>query len=117
MIDHAKPKDEIPVTEAIRIAKQYVGELYADSSIHDLMLEEIKRSEDGARWLITVGFSRREHKKKTQSSFASLSEQLSLTAAVLRREQLLERDYKLLEIDAVTGEVKSMRIRDISQAL
>jgi len=118
MIDHAKPEGGIPVSEAIATAKAYVQEVFSDTPIHDVMLEEVAKSEDQNYWLITIGFSRKEHKK---TSADSLTEHMagitSMSALMLRRDQLLERDYKLVKIDRHTGDVVEMRIRDLGESL
>lgn len=44
----------IAVQEAIKAAKQYVIDLYAEEKIDDVLLEEVRRDNDA--WLITIGF-------------------------------------------------------------
>jgi len=41
----------------------------------------------------------------------------SMSALMLRRDQLLERDYKLVKIDRYTGDVVEMLIRDLGEPL
>lgn len=115
MIDKAKISDDIPANKAIQIAKQYVQQVYADTKIYDLMLEEVSRSDDDSLWLITVGFSRHEHKKTdVTAAFPHLT--MSMAELLIRKEHLLERDYKVVEVDVHTGDVKRMRIRDLRSA-
>lgn len=42
--------------QAILEAKKYLEEVYSDSSLSDIMVEEIERSMDGEYWFITLGF-------------------------------------------------------------
>ncbi len=79
--------------EAVRTAKAYLGELYADETIENVGLEEVKR--DGDFWLITLGFSRPW--ERTIDS-------------VLNPPKVL-RSYKVLEIADPDGEVISMTDR------
>jgi hypothetical protein len=60
-------------------------------AISDIRLEEVELSEDETRWLVTLGFSR-----PADNQFVST---------------MVQREYKLFEIDAITGKVKSMKIR------
>jgi hypothetical protein len=63
------------------------------------MLEEVELSEDETHWLITLGFDRR---RPVRSTFEALQ---SMTP--------YERAYKTIEIRADTGEVRSMKIREL----
>ncbi len=57
----------------------------------DLRLEEVELSDDCSQWFITLGYSTSEDGLGIRSV----------------------RDYKIFTIDAVTGEVKSMKIRKL----
>jgi hypothetical protein len=57
----------------------------------DLRLEEVELSDDGSQWFITLGYS------------------TSVDGLGIRSV----RDYKIFTIDAITGEVKSMKIREL----
>ena len=61
--------------------------------IADIRLEEVELTEDEARWLITLGFTR-----PADNQFIPT---------------MVQREYKRFEIDAVTGEVKAMKIRTV----
>lgn len=65
------------------------------AEIIDIRLEEVELSEDEKFWFITLGFSR-----SVDTQFAILQGQK-------------QRDYKQFKIDAETGEVKAMKIRNV----
>ncbi|MEN3746256.1 hypothetical protein TPR58_03685 [Sphingomonas sp. HF-S3] len=44
--------------EAIRVAKEYVADVFSEEGIHNIGLEEIEYIADGNLWMVTVGFSR-----------------------------------------------------------
>ena len=79
--------------EAIKIAKAYVLDVFADESISDVGLEEITRDQPGI-WEVTIGFSRKWQIDK------SLAAQLNRMSA--------RRSYKTIRIDAADGNVISM---------
>jgi len=68
--------------------------------IEDLRLEEAELSEDQKHWFITLGFIRPVD--KTSNPLADL---------IATRNY--EREYKVFKIDATTGEVQSMKIREV----
>ncbi|QQE67477.1 hypothetical protein GFS31_41900 (plasmid) [Leptolyngbya sp. BL0902] len=65
------------------------------AEIIDIRLEEVELSEDEKFWFITLGFLR-----PTDAAFAILQSQK-------------QRDYKQFKVDAETGEVKAMKIRNV----
>lgn len=87
----------IDVKEAVKIARSYVADLFSDAG--GLALEEVEFSEEKGAWLITIGFSVREP-------------QSPLDALGLK----YDRKYKLIHVDAETGEVKSVKIRPVPHA-
>jgi len=86
----------LDVKEAARRASEYFAGLYEPKSIDDVQLEEVEMSDDGRYWLITL-------------SYPLLGAGLGLVPF----GQISKRKYKLFTIDAQTGEVKSMKIREI----
>lgn len=92
----------LDVKEAAQIAFDYFNDLYADAPISNVMLEEIERSESEGEsyWLITLGFT--DESQTTSGPLASVTRS--------------PRRYKVLEVDAKTGEVKSMKIRSVENA-
>jgi hypothetical protein len=98
----------INVKEAVRIGVEYVRELYAPEELVDLRLEEVELSEDGKNWFVTLGFSRPELKKQQRPIEPAPGTVLSLL-----RPQTLEREYKVVKINAKSGDVQSMKIRQV----
>jgi hypothetical protein len=85
------------VKEAVRAAKQYVQEVFADEGISDVGLEEVEFNDQAEEWRVTIGFSRAWDK---QSPFA-------LAPAAAR-----PRSYKVLRISDKTGDIISVRNRE-----
>ena len=65
----------------------------ADQGISNVQLEEVELTEDGRYWLITLSYP-------VPRELASLNFNF-------------KRKYKVFTIDALTGEVKSMKIRKV----
>ena len=87
----------IEVREAVRIAMEAMGELYAGEQVPHLTLEEVELGKDGANWIVVVSFSR---------SFAK-------TTIEAMTGQQGTTTYKKLEIDAETGVVRSMKMHQV----
>jgi len=68
--------------------------------IKDLRVEEVEFSEDDQSWLITLGFTRPADR---------LEDPLGEVLATPR----YRREYKIFKVDAETGQVKSMKIRQV----
>ncbi|NER04808.1 MAG: hypothetical protein F6K17_20500 [Okeania sp. SIO3C4] len=85
------------VSLAVSAAKKYLQSLQSilEYKIQDLRLEEVELSEDRKYWLITLGFI---------TTTAGEEESFFLKK---------ERDYKVFKIHAETGEVESMKIREL----
>jgi hypothetical protein len=81
---------EIDVKQAVKIATQYLKKLYGGQSISNIRLEEVEFDDDEENWLITISF-------------------------IDTDDLIPERVYKVLEIDAETGEVIAMRMREYDQ--
>ena len=90
------------VKRAVKAAMDYVKDLYAESYPRDLVLEEVEFSEKASQWLVTVGFSLPETKEESASLvFPS------------RTSRELSRRYKIVNVDAETGDPISMKIRSL----
>lgn len=88
---------QVNAKEAAKIAKDYfddIGESYTK-----IRLEEIELSEDGKYWNITLG----------------IFQPIEGINPVMRSMYTEGLSYKLFKIDATSGEVISMKIRQISQ--
>jgi len=83
----------ISVKEAVQKAAEYFADLYPDK-FPNVLVEEIESK--GNDWLITMGFD------DVPDIFSQLPKR------PVRR-------FKLFTIDALTGEVKSMRIREVER--
>ncbi len=106
----------ISLKEAITKAKDYVSEVYAGEPLPQLRLEEVRR-EDGedtghssTYWLITIGF---QIPMDTQAEAIAKEELQWNDSAANFFETLLKgrRVYKIVKINANTGEVESMTNR------
>ena len=87
----------IKVREAVRIAMEAIRELYAEDQVPHLTLEEVELRKDGATWVVVVSFSRTFAK----SPIEAMTGQQGTTT------------YKMLEIDAETGVVRSMKMHQV----
>ena len=97
------------VKEAVRVAKAWVSEVFAEEHVHDIGLEETVFEESSGRWLITVGFRRRIGRA------AKLQDQSVID--MLRAGQGIEnRCYKVVLVDDKTGKVIEMRDRLLREA-
>lgn len=86
----------IDVKTAVQAAVRYARELYGESNDLTLMVEEVEPSADERYWLITL----------------SLTDRSNPFATLARANQ--GRSYKIFEVDAETGAVRSMKIRSVA---
>jgi hypothetical protein len=95
-------EDTIDVKAAVRIAVRYLQELDDFISAEGIRLEETEY-DDAGFWLITL-------------STVEAPPTSPLSSDTMRRVLAFEkgkRNYKLFRIDARTGEVKSMKVRQL----
>ena len=92
----------IDVRNAVGAAQRYFGSQQdvIGYPTEDWRLEEAELSEDKKHWFITLGFIRPVD--KTSNPLANFMETPNY-----------EREYKVFKIDATTGEVQSMKIREV----
>ncbi|HEX6746841.1 MAG TPA: hypothetical protein VF092_06050 [Longimicrobium sp.] len=90
----------IDVKQAVRSAEDYARELFDEADLRHLRLEEVEMSEDGRQWKVTLGW--------VEPAVAKPGLMINGT---LRR---LPRVYKLFEVDAETGTVSAMKIRELN---
>jgi hypothetical protein len=81
----------IDVKQAVDAASQYLATLYANDPPSNVRLEEVELSEDEKYWLVTLSFSD------------------TLQVFIPPR-----RSYKLFKINAESGQVQSMKIREVA---
>jgi hypothetical protein len=86
----------IDVRQAAQSASNFIVSLYAGQSLSDVRLEEVEVSDDDKYWLITLSFL-------AQSPGYGV-----LNLPVLKRQ------YKILKVDRQTGDVLSMKIRELA---
>jgi len=91
-------KEGIGLPEAVETAREYMLKAYG-RNLEGLQLEETEISDDDSHWLITLGFLR--DAPNTSGVFA------------VTPYRSIERVYKVVTIDARTGDVKSMKIREL----
>jgi hypothetical protein len=92
----------LSVQEAARAARAYAQQLYDERELKDLRVEEVELAEEDATWYVTLGWI--ESAVKQVAGFTGTFEGNQLAA--------LPRVYKIFTIDAETGHVSSMKIRD-----
>jgi hypothetical protein len=89
----------VDVKQAVQSAESYARELFGDADLRHLRLEEVALSDDGQRWNVTLGWVEP----------AVVQPGIVLNGSV----QKLPRIYKLFEVDAESGQVSAMKIRDV----
>ncbi len=87
----------IDVKEAARVAAEYFADLYSSADPDSLRLEEVELAEDEQYWMITLSFRESVEERQWLSNDTS-------------------RQYKVFKIDAETGKVISMKIRQLEGA-
>jgi hypothetical protein len=88
----------LTVKEAVDAAEKWVRNLYPASALKQLRLEEVELSSDERIWRVTLGWAE-----------PGVPEN-GLAAALGRN---VPRVYKRVEVDAETGTVRAMRIREV----
>jgi hypothetical protein len=90
----------VDVKQAVKSAESYARELFGDKELRHLRLEEVELSSDGRRWNVTLGWV---EPGVTQPGLVFQNGTI----------QKLPRVYKLFEVDAESGNVYSMKIREV----
>jgi hypothetical protein len=93
----------LEVKEAVAAAASKAQELYEDKELEDLALEEVELSDDKRFWLITLGF----YMTRPNAPKGLASTVLGIDPARLNRR------YKTFTVDAETGKITSMKIREV----
>jgi hypothetical protein len=91
----------IDVKKAVSAARNYLQSLEIEigAPLKDLLLEEVELTDDREFWLITLGFNHQV--------------QLPENPLGINLSPREERKYKIIKVNAETGEVKSMKIREL----
>lgn len=92
----------IDVKEAVKAAYDFVHNLPNVGLEDPFTLEEVELTNDDRYWLITLGFYR--------AVLPSPTSPMGAFSDVLAKR---ERAYKTMKIHADSGEVRSMKIRDV----
>lgn len=88
----------IDVREAVHRALQFIRDMYAGDNLTDVRLEEVEKDDVAPyNWHVTIGF-------RAPGTAAAVSESLGGP---------YERDYKVVKIDADTGQVLGMTMRQV----
>ncbi|HWG07259.1 MAG TPA: hypothetical protein VG271_19825 [Beijerinckiaceae bacterium] len=90
---------QIAVKKAVELAKKYVADLFADEGVANLGLEEVDYDEIAREWRITLGFSR------PWNASGGLAAALG---------EFGERSYKSVRISDLTGNVVSVKNREVN---
>ena len=93
------------VKNAVKVAIEYIAEIFESEEAKNIGLEEVSLNESENMWEVTIGFSR---KWDYPESGGVLTE--------LMRNQFPNRQYKVVMIDSKTGEVKAIKIRETKNA-
>lgn len=87
------------VKDAVRLAKQYVTEIFAQEFIMDIGLEEVEFDDLNNSWSVTIGFSRPwDLPRNPLASFPV---------------QYTRRSYKVVHISNIDGKVISVKNREV----
>ena len=85
------------VKDAVRLAKEYVADLFEDEQIENVGLEEVVFDDESDSWGVTIGFSRPWDRKGP------------LATALAERNPA--RSYKMVRIDDVSEEAEAVTDR------
>ena len=104
---------------AVRAAKQWLAQVYADEPIERIGLEEV-RFHDG-QWEITLGFNRLDAPAPSADYIASggglaanLLAPANPLASALRSVEIQRRVYKVIVVDGSDNHVVEMRDREVT---
>ena len=97
----SKTQDLCTAKQAFEAARDSFNELLSQHAAGNVGLEEIEQSEDGKWWLITLGY---DQQRKLSGIQAALADAATRT----------ERHYKTFKVEASTGRVVAMKIREVA---
>jgi hypothetical protein len=83
----------INVKQAVRAAREMLGSLFDECTLHNVRVEEVEQSDDERSWFITLGFD----------------------PTPLGRKDLIHpaREFKQFRVNAQTGKVQAMKTRKV----
>jgi len=88
----------IDAKQAVKIATEYLRDMYEADGFTDMMLEEVELSDEDKYWHVTICFTRRQV-STAEGPMASL---------VGSRDEYM-REVKVFTIDSQSGLVRSMK--------
>ena len=91
------------VKEAVKKAIEYVADVFESEHLQNVGLEEVVLNDAEDAWEVTIGFSRPWDYPKG-----------GLVAGL--QPQNPKRQYKIVRIDNESGNVKSIKIRELTNA-
>ncbi len=105
----------VDVKQAVKAASEFVKGLYEPDELVDLALEEVELSNDETNWLVTIGFTRRLTEPISETVVRSAGSPFGWLANSQseQSQKYAIREYKIIRVDATTGDAKSMKIRAI----
>ncbi len=98
------------VKEAIAKAKQYVRDVFSDDSVSNIGLEEVGFDEHENNWLITIGFFPPWQVDGSAGHWTRIVRGESESP----RDRAMRRAYKIVTISDNTGNVVSVKNREIA---
>jgi hypothetical protein len=90
----------VDVKEAVGKAMDYLKDMYQIDQFKDVLLEEVDLSQDNKFWNVTIGFTR------VQESTSG-----GPMATLIGQSSEFKREFKVFQIDAESGALRSMRSR------
>ncbi len=94
--------NEVDVKHAVKIAREQAQQLFENTALNNLALEEVEFDDTLNQWLITLGYDSPciIRRKTGPSMFQTVEEER-------------KREYKVFRIDGHKGNFISMKIRDV----
>ena len=90
----------ISAKQAIQSAIRFLGEIFDDDGNPSIRVEELEQGREDSAWYVTLSYY------PASDTRPGLSESMKAILAP-------ERVYKSFEINSSTGEVRSMKIREL----
>jgi hypothetical protein len=90
----------VDVKQAVSKAMGYLEDMYKVDRFKDVLVEEVDLSEDNRYWNVTIGFTRGQ---ETTSG--------GPMATLIGESSEFKREYKVFQIDADNGDLRSMKSR------
>jgi hypothetical protein len=95
----------IDVKQAVKAATAFAREMFDGDELRHLRVEEVELSDDQRLWNITLGWVEPAVKAKASPLIPAYGQD---------EIQKLPRVYKVFDVDAESGAVQSMKIRDVA---